>query len=39
LAAKKVAAKYRDPASGKTWSGRGVSPKWFDKSRPQDFAL
>lgn len=38
-ASKKVAAKYRDPASGKTWSGRGVSPKWFDKSRPQDFAL
>jgi DNA-binding protein H-NS len=38
-AAKKVPAKYRDPASGKTWSGRGISPKWFDKSRPQDFAL
>jgi DNA-binding protein H-NS len=38
-AAKKVAAKYRDPASGKTWSGRGIAPKWFDKSRPQDFAL
>ena len=38
-AAKKVAAKYRDPSSGKTWSGRGVSPRWFDKSRPQDFAL
>jgi DNA-binding protein H-NS len=38
-AAKKVAAKYRDPSSGKTWSGRGVPPKWFDKSRPQDFSL
>lgn len=38
-ASKKVAAKYRDPASGKTWSGRGVSPRWFDKSRAQDFAL
>lgn len=38
-AARKVAAKYRDPASGKTWSGRGVAPKWFDKSRPSDFAL
>ena len=38
-AAKKVAAKYRDPSSGKTWSGRGVSPKWFDKSRPEDFSL
>jgi DNA-binding protein H-NS len=24
-----VKAKYQDPASGKTWSGRGVSPKWL----------
>lgn len=38
-ASKKVAAKYRDPASNKTWTGRGIAPKWFDKSRPQDFAL
>lgn len=22
------AAKYRDPASGKTWSGRGRRPRW-----------
>lgn len=27
--AKKVAAKYRDPVSGKTWSGRGLKPVWF----------
>ncbi|MDB5985421.1 MAG: histone [Nevskia sp.] len=25
---KQVAAKYRDPQSGKTWSGRGRSPLW-----------
>lgn len=25
----KVAAKYRDPASGETWSGRGRTPKWL----------
>jgi DNA-binding protein H-NS len=25
----KVAAKYRDPASGSTWSGRGLKPKWL----------
>ncbi|MFM2065215.1 MAG: hypothetical protein RLZZ584_124 [Pseudomonadota bacterium] len=25
----KVAAKYRDPASGKTWSGRGLKPRWL----------
>ena len=28
----KVAAKYRDNASGKEWSGRGVSPKWISES-------
>jgi len=25
----KVAAKYRNPASGETWSGRGRTPKWL----------
>lgn len=25
----KVPAKYRDPASGQTWSGRGLQPKWL----------
>jgi DNA-binding protein H-NS len=24
-----VRPKYRDPASGKTWSGRGVMPVWM----------
>ncbi|WP_322005187.1 H-NS histone family protein [Paraburkholderia tropica] len=24
-----VAAKYRDPGSGATWSGRGKSPAWI----------
>jgi DNA-binding protein H-NS len=23
-----VPPKYRDPMSGKTWSGRGLAPKW-----------
>jgi len=27
-ARRQVAAKYRDPQSGKTWSGRGRSPLW-----------
>ena len=32
----KVAAKYRDPATGKEWSGRGISPKWLEgKDRAQ----
>jgi len=26
---KKVVAKYRDPATGQTWSGRGRVPKWL----------
>ncbi|MDP9123240.1 MAG: H-NS histone family protein [Pseudomonadota bacterium] len=26
---KKVAAKYRDPISGSTWTGRGLKPKWL----------
>jgi DNA-binding protein H-NS len=25
----KVAAKYRDPATGNTWSGRGLKPNWL----------
>lgn len=31
-----VAAKYRDEATGETWTGRGRSPKWLegkDKSK------
>ncbi len=30
----KVAPKYRDPATGSTWTGRGKAPKWIqDKDR------
>ena len=25
----KVAPKYRDPETGKTWTGRGVAPNWI----------
>jgi DNA-binding protein H-NS len=25
----KVAAKYRNSATGETWSGRGLQPKWL----------
>lgn len=28
-AASKVAAKYRNKATGETWSGRGLQPKWL----------
>ncbi len=41
---RKVAAKYRNPATGDTWSGRGLKPKWLkaalDSGRSlADFAL
>jgi DNA-binding protein H-NS len=26
----KVAPKYRDPATGKTWTGRGKAPRWIE---------
>ena len=26
---KKVAAKYRNKATGETWSGRGLQPRWL----------
>jgi DNA-binding protein H-NS len=28
-AGSKVAAKYRNPATGDSWSGRGLKPKWL----------
>ena len=28
-ATRTVAAKYRNPATGDTWSGRGLKPKWL----------
>ena len=31
----KVAAKYRDPATGATWTGRGKAPRWI---QDQDLA-
>ena len=41
---KTVAAKYRDPGSGTTWSGRGLTPKWLSAKLAEgkvreDFAL
>ncbi|MCO5355382.1 H-NS histone family protein [Acidovorax kalamii] len=35
-APKKVAAKYRDPQTGATWTGRGKPPQWIaGKDRDQ----
>jgi DNA-binding protein H-NS len=40
----KVAAKYRNPATGDSWSGRGLQPKWLKAAVAsgktlQDFAV
>lgn len=29
----KVAPKYRDPATGTTWTGRGRTPRWMPKRK------
>lgn len=34
-----VAAKYRDPATGKTWSGRGKPPVWIAGKDRAAFAI
>ncbi|AMR78632.1 H-NS family nucleoid-associated regulatory protein [Cupriavidus nantongensis] len=33
-----VPAKYMDPKTGKTWSGRGRAPSWLGK-RPERFLI
>lgn len=43
-AGKKVAAKYRNPSTGETWTGRGLQPKWLKAAvvtgqRLEDFAI
>lgn len=35
----KVAAKYKDPASGKTWTGRGIAPVWIAGKDRAQFAI
>lgn len=40
----KVAAKYRNKATGETWSGRGLQPRWLKAAlasgkKISDFAL
>lgn len=35
----KVAAKYRDPATGQTWTGRGKAPKWIEGKDRQAFLI
>lgn len=34
-----VAPKYRDPATGATWTGRGKAPKWIEGKDRAQFAI
>lgn len=34
-----VAAKYRDPESGATWTGRGRAPLWLNGRSKDDFLI
>jgi DNA-binding protein H-NS len=38
-ATSKVAPKYRDPATGQTWTGRGKAPKWIEGKDRAQFAI
>ncbi len=35
----KVAAKYRNPATGDTWTGRGKPPKWIQGKEREPFVI
>jgi DNA-binding protein H-NS len=34
-----VPPKYQDPATGKTWSGRGIAPSWIKDKNKEDFLI
>ena len=34
-----VPAKYRDTATGETWTGRGRAPRWLDGKNKDDFLI
>ena len=36
---RKVEPKYRDPATGKQWTGRGVTPRWLDGKNREDYLI
>lgn len=36
---KAVAAKYRNPATGETWTGRGKAPKWIDGQERSQYLI
>ncbi|WP_311767765.1 H-NS family nucleoid-associated regulatory protein [Burkholderia sp. Bp8963] len=36
---KKLPAKYYDPSSGKSWTGRGACPKWLAGKNLDDYLI
>lgn len=34
-----VPMKYRDSATGQTWTGRGRAPKWLEGKKKEDFLI
>jgi len=36
---RKVEAKYRNPTTGETWTGRGKAPKWIANEDRQKFLI
>ena len=38
-AGSKVAPKYRNPATGQTWTGRGKPPKWIQNENREQFVI
>ena len=34
-----VAAKYRNPETGETWTGRGRAPRWMDGRSKEEFLI
>ena len=35
----KISAKYRDPLSGATWSGRGKTPRWINGADRSQYTI
>jgi DNA-binding protein H-NS len=35
----KLPPKFRDPDSGKTWTGRGMRPNWMNGADPERFRI
>jgi len=39
IAQAKLKPRYRDPATGKTWAGRGRTPRWLEGRNKAEFLI